>query len=159
MMAKYVESKYSIINYTDCSQGQLKEIFDLRNHPDMRKWASNPVELTWDNHLCFVDKLKGDKNRLYFAVYLESKLIGSYNLHHVEDTTWERGLFSSPEMQGKRLTPEWESQILRSLPRDRFKKIVAEVKINNPKSIRYHEKMGFVETGRDEKFIYYKKEI
>lgn len=151
--------KYAIINYTDCSQDQLKEIFDLRNHPDMRKWAANPVELSWDNHLRFVNSLKGDKDRVYLAIYMGTKLIGSYNLHIVEGTTWERGLFSSPGMQGKGLTPEWESQILQSLPRERFKEIVAEVKTNNPRSIHYHKKMGFIETGRDDEYIYYKKEL
>ena len=151
--------RFTVVNYTDCTIGQLRDVFDLRNDPDMRKWAANPVELTWENHLSFVDKLRGDSKRIYLAVYLENTLIGSYNLHYVEDTIWERGLFSSPAIQGRGLTAEWESQILDSLPRAKFKKIIAEVKTNNPRSLRYHEKMRFVETGRDDDYVYYEKDL
>jgi RimJ/RimL family protein N-acetyltransferase len=149
--------RFTFVNYTDCTIEQLRDVFDLRNDPDMRKWAANPVELTWENHLSFVEKLKGDSKRIYLAIYLGNTLIGSYNLHYVDGTTWERGLFSSPAIQGKGLTTEWETQILDSLPRQEFHRIIAEVKTNNPRSIRYHDKMGFVETGRDENYVYYEK--
>lgn len=149
--------KFTIIDYTKCTVDQLREIFILRNDPEMRKWAENPVELTWENHLHFVESLKNTHNSIYFAIYMKNELIGSYNLHLVQDTTWERGLFSSPNTQGKGLTSEWENQILKSLSKDRFTKIVAEVKINNPRSIRYHEKMGFVETRRDEEYVFFEK--
>ena len=46
-----------------------------------------------------------------------------------------------------------------SLPKSRFRTIVAEVKLQNPRSLRYHEKMGFTETGRDNDYVYYKKEL
>lgn len=151
--------QFKVINYVDCTIEQKKDIFDLRNDPDMRKWAADPKELLFEDHLQFIENLQGDEKRYYFAVYKDETLIGSYNLHQVSDTTWERGLFSSPSSQGKGLTTKWEHLILTSLPKSRFRTIVAEVKINNSRSLHYHEKMGFTETGRDNDYVYYKKEL
>lgn len=158
-MITFNSQLYRIVNYIDCSLEQKTDIFNLRNDPEMRKWAADPRELSLGEHLDFIEKLKGNNNKYYFAVYKDDVIIGSYNLHRVSGTTWERGIFSSPLVQGKGMTADWESLILSSLPRDTFKKIVAEVRINNPRSLRYHEKMGFIETGRDKDYVYYKKEL
>lgn len=146
---------FDIVNYVDCSQEQLLEILRLRNLDTIRLWMTNPEVIPKESHLQFVEHLKNDRNRLYFAIYRKETLFGTYNLTRVKDGVWERGIFANPITQGKGETERWERQILSSLSQYGIKALTAKVKLDNPKSIRYHEKLGYMEQSRDEEYIYY----
>lgn len=146
---------YDIINYVDCTHEQNLEILNLRNQDDVRKWMVNPEIIPEENHFKFVESLKGNSNRLYFAIYRDGLLVGTYNLTKDENGIWERGIIANPITQGKGETSEWERQILDDLPNYGIKAVTAKVKQNNPRSIRYHEKLGYVEQSRDNEYIYY----
>jgi len=150
---------YDIINYVDCTLEQQREILQLRNRDDVRVWMVNPEVITESDHLQFVERLKGNKNRLYLAIYQRGMLMGTLNLTYVEEGVWERGIIANPATQGTGETEKWERQITDSLPRPRFKYLTAKVKQTNPRSLRYHEKLGYVETHRDQENIYFKKEL
>lgn len=150
---------FSIINYIDCTEKQIRDIFEMRNREELRRWASDQHVIGYEEHVRFVESLRHNPDKLYYAVFLEGKLIGSYNLHNTSDGVWERGLFASPEYQGKGLTSQWEEKILESLPPKRFEIIEAEVKVDNDRSIGYHYKMGFKETGRDKDYVYFEKSL
>ena len=146
---------YDIINYVDCTHEQNLEILNLRNLEDVRKWMVNPEIISEENHFKFVEGLKGNSNRLYFAIYKNGSLVGTYNLTKEEDGIWERGIIANPENQGKGETALWERQILSGLSNLGIKAVTAKVKQNNPRSIRYHEKLGYQEQSRDNEYIYY----
>ena len=146
---------YDIINYIDCTHEQSLEILNLRNLDDVRKWMVNPETISEENHFKFVESLKGNTNRLYFAIYREGLLVGTYNLTKEEEGVWERGIIANPEIQGKRETAKWEHQILANLPNHGIKAVTAKVKQNNLRSIRYHQKLGYREQSRDNEYIYY----
>ena len=150
---------YDIINYTDCSELQQQEIFNLRNHPEIRKWMTNPEQISWKSHLSFVGKLRQSDDRIYYAVYQNSKLVGTYNLTRESDGVWERGIITSPLFQGSGSTIEMEKYILGNLPSDKFKWITAKVKLDNVRSIRYHKKVGYQEYHRNKEYIYFKLNI
>lgn len=150
---------YNIINYKDCSELQHQEIFNLRNHPEIRKWMTNPELISWQSHLVFIEKLRHSDDRIYYAVYQNSKLVGTYNLTLESDGVWERGIITSPSFQGSGSTAVMEKYILGNLPSDKFKWITAKVKIDNVRSIRYHEKVGYQENYRDKEYIYFKLNI
>ena len=143
---------YLLINYTDCTEEQQKEIFVLRNLSDIRKWMVNQEPIKWKNHLMFVESLRHTSDKKYFALYKGSQLIGTYNLTKESDFTWERGIITSPKYHGTGITSKMEKWIIDILPKDEFKIITAKVKLDNIRSIRYHEKMGYTETYRNNKF-------
>ena len=148
---------YQIINYTDCTEEQHREILKLRNLPEIRQWMTNPAPIEWENHLNFVSALKFNKDRRYFAIFKQGSLVATYNLTKVNGSTWERGIIASPSFQGSGSTSEIENIILDSLPKDGFAIITAKVKLDNLRSIRYHEKVGFAETTTDDQYVYFKK--
>lgn len=147
-----------IVNYINCNLYQQRQIYELRNHSEIRKWMTNPEPILWNNHLEFIELLSKDSRRLYFAIFKEKQLMGTYNLSLETGLTWERGIITSPDYQGKG-TMDWENAILTSLPKNIFSVISAKVKHNNIRSQRYHEKAGYTETGRDNEYIYYNRTL
>ena len=146
--------RYEIINYVDCTKEQNRDILNLRNLDDVRSWMVNPEEISEEEHFNFIENLKGNPNRLYFAIYKNGVLVGTYNLTNESDGVWERGIIANPSTQGTGQTEKWERQILSSLPTE-IKAVSAKVKQDNLKSIKYHEKLGYKEQSRDNEYIYY----
>ncbi len=146
---------YDVINYTDCTRKQHLEILNLRNLDDVRMWMVNPEVIPEEDHFRFVEGLKGNPNRLYFAIYRDGSLVGTYNLTKEEDGIWERGIIANTNTKGKGETERWERQILAELPNHGIKALMAKVKKDNPRSIRYHEKIGYIEQSHDDEYIYY----
>lgn len=151
----FINYQYDIINYVDCTREQHLEILNLRNLDDVRRWMVNQEVIPEENHFRFVESLKGNPNRLYFAIYRDGLLVGTYNLTKEDERVWERGIIANPLTQGKGETITWEKQILAKLPKHGIKAVTAKVKQDNPKSIKYHEKLGYQEQSRDNEYIYY----
>lgn len=147
--------RYDIINYVDCTPEQQREILALRNRDDVRKWMVNTEIILEENHFKFVESLKGNLNRLYFAIYKEGRLMGTYNLTNEGNGVWDRGIIANPDMQGTGQTEKWERQILGTLSHYSIQAVSAKVKPDNKRSISYHEKIGFKEQNRDKDYIYY----
>lgn len=150
---------YDIINYIDCTDSQLEEIFILRNLPEIRKWMTNPELIAWEDHIRFIEKLRHDSERRYYAIYKNRVLVATFNLTKEIGTTWERGIITSPSFQGSGSTANLERIILSKLPIDEFTCITAKVKLDNGRSIRYHEKVGYQEVNRDKEYIYYQYDL
>lgn len=147
--------RYDIINYVDCTPEQQREILALRNRDDVRKWMVNTEIILEESHFKFVESLKGNLNRLYFAIYKEGRLMGTYNLTNEGNGVWDRGIIANPDMQGTGQTEKWERQILGNLSQYAIQAVSAKVKPDNMRSISYHEKIGFKEQNRDKDYIYY----
>lgn len=146
--------RYEVINYVDCTREQNLDILALRNRDDVRSWMVNPEVIPEENHFKFVESLKSNPNRLYYAIYKNGVLVGTYNLTNEGDGVWERGIIANPSTQGTGQTEKWERQILSSLPSE-IKAVSAKVKQDNLRSIKYHEKLGYKEQIRDNEYIYY----
>jgi len=146
--------RYEVINYVDCTKEQNLDILELRNRNDVRSWMVNPEVIPEENHFKFVESLKGNPNRLYYAIYKNGVLMGTYNLTNEGEGVWERGIIANPSTQGTGQTEKWERQILSSLPSE-IKAVSAKVKQDNLRSIRYHEKLGYKEQSSDNEYIYY----
>ena len=146
---------YDVVNYVDCRREQLSEILSLRNREEIRKWMTHPERISEEEHFRFVERLKDDGDRLYFAVYRDGVLVGTYNLTRREDGVWERGIIAAPETQGRGETLRWERQILSTLPGRGIRTLSAKVKPDNLRSVRYHVKLGFREQSRDREYIHF----
>lgn len=145
---------YEVINYVDCTNEQSRDVLALRNRDDVRRWMVNPEVIPDEAHFKFIESLKNTPNRLYFAIYKDRHLVGTYNLTNEGDGVWDRGIIANPSTLGTGQTEKWERQILRSLP-SYIKAVSAKVKHDNLRSIKYHDKLGYKEQSRDNEFIYY----
>lgn len=151
----FVNHRYDIVNYIDCTREQLLEILNLRNLDDVRAWMVNPELISEEKHFQFVERLKDNPDRLYFAIYRDGFLVGTYNLTKEKDGIWDRGIIANPNTKVKGETAEWERNILSELPKQDIKAVTAKVKRDNTRSIKYHEKLGYREQSRDNEYIYY----
>jgi len=147
--------RFQIINYVDCTPEQHREILALRNRDDVRKWMVNPDPIPEENHFRFVESLRGNPDRIYMAICKEGALVGTCNLTREEDGVWERGIVANPDRYVPGQTAAWERQIFVALPEKGITALTAKVQTENLRSIRYHEKMGFVEQRREGGYIYY----
>lgn len=146
---------FQVVNYIDCTSEQQRDILALRNHDEVRRWMVNSEYISEENHFKFIDSLKGNKNKLFFAIYKNSRLVGTYNLTNEGEGVWERGIIANPSIQGTGQTEKWERQLLNSLSHYDIKAVSAKVKLDNMRSIKYHEKLGYKEQNRDNKYIYF----
>ena len=146
--------RYEVINYVDCTKEQNLDILALRNRDDVRSWMVNPDLILEENHFKFVESLKGNPNRLYYAIFNNGVLVGTYNLANEGNGIWDRGIIANPSTQGTGQTEKWEQQILCGLPSE-IKAVSAKVRQDNVRSIKYHEKLGYKEQSRDNEYIYY----
>lgn len=151
----FINHQYDIVNYVDCTREQLLEILNLRNQDDVRVWMVNPDVISEANHFKFVASLKENPDRLYYAIYKDGLLVGTYNLTKEKEDVWERGIIANPNTKVKGETERWERQILAGLYNYGVRIVTAKVKQDNPRSIRYHEKVGYQEQSRDNDYIYY----
>lgn len=147
--------QYEVINYVDCTADQQRGILALRNRDDVRVWMVNPEVISEENHFKFVESLKSNPNRLYYAIYKNGVLVGTYNLANEGEGIWERGIIANPSTQGTGQTEKWERQILSNLFKYGVESVVAKVKQDNIRSIKYHEKLGYKEYKRDGEYLYY----
>ena len=155
--ALWNDALYKTVNYTDCSPAQHREILQLRNLDSVRQWMVHPEIISEEDHLKFVESLRGNDNRIYLAVYKAGMLMGTYNLTNEGDGIWDRGIIAAPATQGKGETERWERQIMSTLTRRGIRILTAFVKRENRRSISYHLKLGFEETRQDNENIYFKK--
>lgn len=147
-------NSYEVINYVDCTNEQNHDILMLRNHYNVRRWMVNPEIISEKDHIKFVENLKDSTHKLYYAIYKNRILMGTYNLTDKGEGVWERGIIANPSTQGTGQTEKWERQLLRGLPCE-IRAVSAKVKLDNVRSIKYHEKLGYKEQSRDAEYIYY----
>lgn len=77
-----LQQKYSyrFVNYRELTENEKRQVWIIRNLPDIRIWMANPDLTKWSQHLHFLDSLI---NRPYINHYLVydkfNNIIGSVN--------------------------------------------------------------------------------
>lgn len=122
----------------------LGDLYNWRNHPDVRKHCFNEEPILWDEHKAWFDAKIADKNTvIYVACFGEQKL-GSLRFEKNNECIkvnvmlnpifWGKGFGSKLIKIG---TARFAAEHNPQLP------VVAEVKIDNIKSLKSFEKAGF----------------
>lgn len=155
----FSDSGYEFINYTHCDLDNHIEILHLRNSLPIRQWMIDHNIITLENHLKFIEKLKSRTDRFYFAVSFEKKIIASINISKETDFIWERGIFVSPSYSGTGHTTVIENIFNRHLKALGVISLTAKVINDNIRSLKYHEKMGYIMQSQDDKFTYFKLDL
>jgi len=122
-----------------------KYIFDLRNHPLVRKASFNPDKIDYETHKKWFAKTLDNPNRKIFIALNETlKKIGMVRF----DKEWNSAKINiaiSPDMHGK----GYGTKLLMKGCNKYFKKeltvkfIIAEIKKDNIASIKAFTKVGF----------------
>ena len=134
----------NIINLTKVGITDINDIFEWRNHPDIRKNFFNQELLSWEEHeKWFMAKLKDPDTTIYMAHYRNEK-VGAIRFE-VNDSVIKTSLMLNPLFLGKGLGPRViklgvEEYIKEKKP---DMQIIAEIKEDNLASINAFKKAGF----------------
>lgn len=135
---------YHFINYSEMSEDDSREIFDLRNHHDVSRWMVNDQEISWDVHKRFVNSLRSRIDKDYFIVKdNDGMIVGSVNIDYSENGISERGIFIAPNRHHKGhafcVLKEFYSHVKLYFS---VSTILTKVKSDNVASLRLEEKLG-----------------
>ena len=136
----------NIINLTKAGITDINDIFEWRNHPDIRKNFFNQELLSWEEHeKWFMAKLKDPDTTVYMAYYKKEK-IGTIRFESKESVI-KTSVMLNPLFLGKGLGSQViklgvEEYIKEKKPK---KSLVAEIKKDNITSIKAFQKAGYKE--------------
>ena len=82
---------YKLKNYTVLDEDEKKLVLLHRNKN--KKWMLTQDEISLENHLKWIEKLKDDKTKLYFLVFKDNKPFISISYHDIKDDEAYWGYF------------------------------------------------------------------
>ena len=149
----------SFVDYTRLPETLHRLLLDARNDGSVRMQMDSTGEIPWESHCQFVDNLRENDSKRYWAVFEDGALIGSVNIHYLDDYKVERGIYVMPALMGKSYGPKMENAIEEYLRLLGVKIIEAKVLHSNTRSLSFHYKKGYRKHGSDDKYEYLTKEI
>ncbi|ADR18633.1 pseudaminic acid biosynthesis N-acetyl transferase [Calditerrivibrio nitroreducens DSM 19672] len=131
---------FTIIN----SEDKHSEILAIRNNDSIRKYMYNDKIITLEEHIQFVNSLKKDNTKRYWAAYEYSTFVGSINLTEIDwvNKRAKLGIYTNQSIKGVGV------KLLNTLKWIAFEKfslncLRLEVLANNIKAISFYEKNQF----------------
>ena len=138
----------NLINFTDLTLKEKKMVLFWRNHFSVKKWMHYNDNITFDNHLAFIDSLKNALDKIYFLVKQDDLYIGVIDFTNVDNhlKVSEFGLYANIKLKGM------GNILLNSICEYGFntlqlQRLKAEVYRENGKAVTLYKKFNFKETG------------
>lgn len=154
LILQHLKCGSRLINFTDLTLEEKKRVLHWRNDESIRKWMYNKSLITLEDHLHYIDSLKGRSDRVYFLVRDGYKEIGVIDLTSIdpEKASAEIGLYARPGLKGvgdilMKSIIEYGFNVLK------LKVLYSNVYTDNMKAINLYKKFAFIENMRDEKLI------
>lgn len=76
--------KIELKRYEDVGPGVQREILELRNSDRIRLVSLNQSVISLDDHLRWIESLRGRRDVAYYAVFRDGELAGSLSLTHID---------------------------------------------------------------------------
>jgi len=137
-----------LISFSDLTIEKKIMILEWRNHENVKKWMYSSESILEINHLRFIDKLKLDKNSLYFLVNENSINIGVIYFNNIDfaKKIADFGLYVNPFIKkigvgsilGK-ISINYAFNILK------LQTLQLEVFVQNERAINLYKKFNFKE--------------
>ena len=112
---------------------------------------NEPISL--ENHILFIESLKENKNKTYFAIFFDNQLIGSLNIIKNEELTW--GLYFKEEANP--IIKSCATYLFLDFIFSKFNEdINSFVKRKNIQALNFNKNFGFEVFKEDEEYYYLK---
>lgn len=158
----FFAGKYKFVNYVELSIEQHQQIWKVRVSKDVRQFMFNQNIFPFSDHLNFVERLKTDTTKVYFAVYdIDNQFIGSISLHPINyaQRVADWGIYINPAHQGKGLGTTLSKIFFDHIfALNIIEKISATVLSFNLASLKFHIHIGFQHQYEKDGNIYLIKE-
>jgi len=140
-----IEKKIEFKNFVDLSREEALQVLEFRNLPEIRKNMVTQDIIKEDNHFKFINGLKTDKTKAYYAVVFDGQLIGSVSLTDIQLNNqlafW--GFYCAKRLlrySGKIMLWAFLSSTFKQ---NRINSIYSTVMESNKKSLDVHRLFGF----------------
>ena len=137
----------NIINLTKAGITDINDIFEWRNHPDIRKNFFNQELLSWEEHeKWFMAKLKDPDTTVYMAYYKKEK-IGTIRFESKESVI-KTSVMLNPDFLSKGFGSKVIKLGVEKFIREKrpSKSLIAEIKKDNVASAKAFKKAGYKES-------------
>lgn len=149
---------FRFVSYTLLTKEQSYKIWEGRNHPEIRKWMSNQEPFSFEDHVNYVESLKGKEDRIHLGVFKEgNELIGAValNPYFKDKKEGESGRFLLPQYIGLGLGEKMSREFIEYLfCNDIVNRIYAKTRIENSRNQNLNQKLGFRVYNRDREYVY-----
>lgn len=158
----FAVSEYKYVSYIHLSEEINRQVWEIRNLPEMRKCMTHDQPFSFEDHLKFVESLKQTVEKVYWAVMKDGRFVASISLHPINwmENSAEWGIYANPAFSGKGMTKEvcrlFFSKVVEQTT---IRLILASVKIDNVKSLKFHHSVGFVTKSHDAEYYYLENKL
>lgn len=136
-----------LINFTDLNDDEKYMVLSWRNHPTVKKWMHNSDDISLEEHLNFIKKLKNSKNKFYFLVQENGTYIGVIDFINISSDFCEFGLYANIALKGKGKGNLLIDLVIKyAFNNLHVSKLIAEVYIENERAISLYKRNNFLET-------------
>ena len=140
-----IEKKIKFKNFLDLSREEALQVLEYRNLPEIRKNMVTQDVIREDDHLKFINGLKTDKTKAYYAVVFNRELIGAVYLTDIQLTNqsalWGFYCAKRPfKFTGKIMLWGFLNFVFKQ---NRMNSIYSIVLCSNKKSLDMHKLFGF----------------
>lgn len=126
----------------------LTSILEWRNHNDIRKWMVNTSIINYEDHLEWFMRNQNRSDRHFFVFEYQEQLEGYVSLHQIENSTaYEWGFYVRPDTKKGMGFLLGEVSLDFAFRQLNIAKIFGQVLSFNQRSIKFHQKLGFVQEG------------
>ncbi|KAA6328104.1 hypothetical protein EZS27_022963 [termite gut metagenome] len=156
-IATFNIGQYKFIDYTQLPESLHKQVYVARISDTIRNQMVNSELFSYEDHLRFVSSLNYIKEKVYWAVCEKDLFLLSINLHPVNwNEKWgEWGIYINPHYEGKKIAQNISKAFLKYMAKNTSLEIIkAKVKLDNLRSIHFHQVIGFTIVFKDELFVY-----
>jgi len=67
-MKSFSTDNFTFVDYTEMNDMLVKEVWETRNHPEVRKYMNDTEHIPFSDHINFINKLRCRRNVQYFSV-------------------------------------------------------------------------------------------
>lgn len=157
MIKQFATESFVYKNYTELTEEENRKIWQGRNHPEIRKYMTNPDPFSFESHLEYVEKLKTVTDRVYYGVLWNGEVIASIclNPYDKDKKEGEMGKYLIPNYIGKGVGFKMAYEFLDYMFKNKIIcRVYAKTLITNVRNQHVNNKLGLFETHRDDTYVY-----
>ena len=146
-----MSKKFKLLPLIDLDKEIQLQVLKIRNEESVRKWMYSDHEISEDEHLAWINKLKDDKKNIVYAVMTEElESIGVISINDIDikhkKTNW--GFYIGEKYQGLGIGFFLEIMFIEyCFDKMGLEKIYCEVIEGNTSVLKLHKKLLFQEEG------------
>lgn len=141
---------YKFKNFNATNDFEKKQVYELRNNIEIRKWMFNSELISWNEHIKFLEKLKKDKSKQYFYVERNGLFIGVYSITNIQNLIGQGGFYISIDAVKKKLAVEFIYNSIQFIFKfTNIHKIYGLEDLNNKNVFTINRLFGFYDKHKD----------